>query len=278
MSTPSITGFEKLTVSSAAVGFASTHIPGGALVAVESAAIRYRVDGTAPTSTDGVPVQAGEKFVVPNNAAAFKAIRSGSSDATLQIVFFDGPVDGTIGTATAVTVSTSDIEIGAVELKNATDDTRAKIGALSGLASSDNGLGVTDPVANAVLGVTTGTKVITDANGTLQQYLRGLVHLWITGGLGVKEARASTAVVTSVNDQATSTTLLAANAARLGCRIVNDSTSVLYAKFGVTATTTDYSHKLLAGETLFENEYTGRIDGIWSADASGAARITELTA
>lgn len=33
---------------------------------------------------------------------------------------------------------------------------------------------------NTVLGATTGAKVITDANGTIQQYLRGLVHLLIT--------------------------------------------------------------------------------------------------
>lgn len=35
---------------------------------------------------------------------------------------------------------------------------------------------------NAVNGVTSGAKVITDANGTLQQYLRGLVYLLITAG------------------------------------------------------------------------------------------------
>ena len=37
-------------------------------------------------------------------------------------------------------VITGDVEIGAVELKNATDDTRAKVGAVSGLAVSDNGI------------------------------------------------------------------------------------------------------------------------------------------
>lgn len=33
--------------------------------------------------------------------------------------------------------------------------------------------------ANVVEGTTTGAKVITDANGTIQQYLRGLVSQWI---------------------------------------------------------------------------------------------------
>lgn len=34
---------------------------------------------------------------------------------------------------------------------------------------------------NTILGVTSGAAVITDANGTAQQYLRGLVKLWIAG-------------------------------------------------------------------------------------------------
>lgn len=92
-------------------------------------------------------------------------------------------------------------------------------------------------------------------------------------------AVAATAAVTSVNDQATSTTLLAANTSRKGAVIFNDSTSILYLKFGTTASATDFTMKLGPGESgyLTQPVYTGRIDGIWSADASGAARVTELT-
>lgn len=75
--------------------------------------------------------------------------------------------------APTVTIAPGDIEIGAIEVKNGTDDTRAKVGAASGLAESDNALAVKDPS----LGVTTGAAVITDAAGTVQQYLRGLVKL-----------------------------------------------------------------------------------------------------
>jgi hypothetical protein len=117
---------------------------------------------------------------------------------TRNVPVLVGGVDGSgnvqtflVGTDGSLTLTSGDIEIGAVELKNATDDTRAKIAALSGLAASDVGLGVTDPVANAVLGVTTGTKVITDANGTLQQYLRGLIALLVAA---TADAAASTAV------------------------------------------------------------------------------------
>lgn len=95
----------------------------------------------------------------------------------------------------------------------------------------------------------------------------------------VKEQRPTTATTTSVNDTATSTTLLAANANRLGATIHNDSTAALYVKLGTTASATDFTVKM-AADSYYEVPfgYTGRIDGIWASDASGAARITELTA
>lgn len=97
--------------------------------------------------------------------------------------------------------------------------------------------------------------------------------------LPVRQAGA-TATLTNVNDTASSTTLLSANTDRRGFAIHNDSTSILYVKFGTTASTTSYTVKL-AADAYYESPswcYTGRVDGIWSADASGAARITELAA
>lgn len=41
----------------------------------------------------------------------------------------------------------------------------------------------TDDAVNSILGTTSGAAVITDANGTIQQYLRGLVKQWIAGTL-----------------------------------------------------------------------------------------------
>jgi hypothetical protein len=87
-----------------------------------------------------------------------------------------------------------------------------------------------------------------------------------------------TATLSNVNDTATSTTLLSANTSRKGVSIHNDSTSVLYVKLGTTASATSYTIKM-AADSHYEVPfgYTGRIDGIWASDASGAARITELT-
>ncbi len=49
-------------------------------------------------------------------------------------------------------------------------------------------------VEQDALGVTTGAKVITDANGTLQQYLRGLIYLLITGGSALVTAGKATVI------------------------------------------------------------------------------------
>jgi tetrahydromethanopterin S-methyltransferase subunit D len=51
-----------------------------------------------------------------------------------------------------------------------------------------------DDPAVGTLGATSGAKVITDANGTLQQYLRGLVSQWISSTLTLASRAASAAV------------------------------------------------------------------------------------
>lgn len=90
---------------------------------------------------------------------------------------------------------------------------------------------------------------------------------------------ASAASVTSVADTASSTTLLASNASRRGATIFNDSSEILYVKFGATASATDYTIKMAAG-SYFEFPvpcYTGVVDGIWANNSTGAAKLTELT-
>lgn len=88
--------------------------------------------------------------------------------------------------------------------------------------------------------------------------------------------RGSTNTVTSVAGSASSVTILSSNTTRKEAIIVNDSSAVLYVKFGTTASSTDYTYQLQAGDTLIEDKYTNRIDGVWSA-AVGSARVTEIT-
>jgi hypothetical protein len=88
-----------------------------------------------------------------------------------------------------------------------------------------------------------------------------------------------TAACTQVADTASSTTLLSANSARTGCSIQNTSSGVLYVKCGATATTTDFTVRLIQ-YAYWEAPYgyKGRIDGIWATDPNdGAAVITEYS-
>lgn len=93
-----------------------------------------------------------------------------------------------------------------------------------------------------------------------------------------KETRASTPTQASVAASASSVTILAANANRLGATVYNDSTVNLFLKLGATASATSFTVKIAAaGYYEVPFNYTGIIDGIWDS-ATGSARITELAA
>lgn len=114
---------------------------------------------------------------------------------------------------------------------------------------------------------------------TSSRYLnkeRALNDLLASSGGGL-----SSATLSSVNDSASSQTLLAANSDRKGFVIVNDSSAILYVAFAATASATAYTHKITPQSTLEcfgHKNYTGVVSGIWASDQSGAAYITELEA
>lgn len=87
---------------------------------------------------------------------------------------------------------------------------------------------------------------------------------------------ADNATVTRVASSATSVTLKALNSGRRTLAIYNESTAVLYVKFGTTASATDYTVQLASGGYYESPQpcFRGRVDGIWSA-ANGAAQVTE---
>lgn len=107
------------------------------------------------------------------------------------------------------------------------------------------------------------------------------VYAWSDrNGAGVVKHRpTATATLSNVAGSASSVAILASNTSRLGAMLHNDSTAVLYIKYGSTASTTSYTYKLQPGdhwEMPTYPTYTGAIDGIW-ASATGTARITEIT-
>lgn len=88
---------------------------------------------------------------------------------------------------------------------------------------------------------------------------------------------AHTPTLSSVASATSSTSLLAANTARIGATVFNDSTATLYLALNTSASTTSYTVQLAAnGYYEIPYGYDGAIFGIWSS-AVGNARITELT-
>ena len=84
------------------------------------------------------------------------------------------------------------------------------------------------------------------------------------------------ATLANVASSATNTTLFSAIGGVNGRAVFNDSTAVLYLKYGATASATSYTVQIAAGG-FFEFPapvYGGQVDGIW-ASANGNARTTQ---
>lgn len=84
-------GHIQMTISTASIPF--TSIPRGASLAViqcgATNGIRFRDDGTAPTSAIGLQIRADTNYEYDGNLNAIRFIRSGGADATIDIAFYD---------------------------------------------------------------------------------------------------------------------------------------------------------------------------------------------
>lgn len=94
----------------------------------------------------------------------------------------------------------------------------------------------------------------------------------------IKENRLPVSKGKQVASATTLTSLLAENTNRAQWCVFNDSTAVLYLKYGATVSSTDYTVKIAAGgfyEAPFPC-YTGAVAGVW-ASANGYAYVTEVS-
>ena len=144
---------------------------------------------------------------------------------------------------------------------------------VEGCVAPDADLSACNPVQIGGSGSTAVPSAMSADGDSVRAWLsrNGVLHVMSTAG---------TATKANVNDAATSTTLIAANTARLQAQCWNDSTSILYINFTDAASTTAAVEKVEPGGMWYLDpmvKFTGLITGIWSADASGAARCTELT-
>ena len=86
----------------------------------------------------------------------------------------------------------------------------------------------------------------------------------------------STSVVSSVASSTSSVELLASASGRIEGVIQNDSTAVLYVKFGTAATSSSFTISLDPQEAVVIDKYNGVVHGAW-ASANGNARVTVVT-
>lgn len=84
-------GFEKLTIDGTATPLTAATYAGAmtAVVCVENAGMRYRVDGVAPTTDTGIPMASGDVFYLqsPEAIAGFLGIAVTATDSVLQIAY-----------------------------------------------------------------------------------------------------------------------------------------------------------------------------------------------
>lgn len=98
------------------------------------------------------------------------------------------------------------------------------------------------------------------------------------GDVEIVYAPVSAATISAVASGVVSATLLAANASRRGATITNTDANALYVKYGSTASATSFTVTIPANgywEMPYPT-YTGIITGIWAADGTGSAIITEM--
>lgn len=129
----------------------------------------------------------------------------------------------------------------------------------------------------------TGLASLLAAVDGLEGFTDGLEALLGTGNTSLASILAaqssSAAAVTNQAASASSAQFLAVTAGRKGLLIFNDCDKALFLKYGATASATSFTVKIAAGGywEMPSPIFTGRIDGIWEADPTGSARLTELT-
>lgn len=89
----------------------------------------------------------------------------------------------------------------------------------------------------------------------------------------------SASTLTSVDSSTVSGTILAANADRKGAVIFNTDANALYLLLGSGTASATNTSVILAQNASYEVPfgYTGVIVGVWAADGTGAAKVTEFT-
>ena len=89
--------YESITVSDSAVGLTSSVYTQAnysikAFITLETAQIRWRIDGDAPTSSEGHLLEVGQTLTLESSdtVKSLKAIRTGSTSGVIKVTYLRG--------------------------------------------------------------------------------------------------------------------------------------------------------------------------------------------
>jgi len=268
----------------------TVHIKGGSVAGVGgNFAFEGSVDSTNGTDGKWFPIQAvltNANTIVTSTGVLGLAIDTGHTAAWEMSVnayawfrvrssaFTSGQYVVTALRGVYATEPIPAIQTHAVTMTSTTITALSPGTAAANLGKAEDAAHTSGDVGVMILGVRNDNLVTAPTSATGDY---GSLSLDSSGAAFVRERYAQTTTVTRVNSSASNVTLQAANNARRGLTIFNDSTSVLYLKMGATATTTSFSVKLGPDEYYeIPANYSGIVDGIW-ASANGAAMVTEVS-
>jgi hypothetical protein len=129
--------------------------------------------------------------------------------------------------------------------------------------------------SGAIAAGTPRVCLATDSPGVISTGTKGVPSSTV---LTVQEAVADTGTQSSVAASTAAVTVLAANTARMGAAIYNDSAAVCHLILSATTPSTSAYTVRMQPLDYYEPpaKYTGIIQGIW-VTGTGSARVTELT-
>lgn len=235
---------------------------------------------TDPTGTTTQPISASS---LPLPTGASTAANQSTANASLASI--DGKI--TAVDTGAVVISSGSVTANAGTNLNTSALALESGGNLASIKTNTDNLNLsqgssTSGQKGALIqaAVTTAAPSYTNAQTSpLSLTTAGALRVDSSGStVTVTDSRPATASLTNVASSASSVSILSSNSSRRVATLFNDSTQLLYLKFGTTASSTSYTVQIAAGAYYEFPQpcYTGAVDGIW-ASANGNARVTELT-
>jgi hypothetical protein len=289
-----------LVLNGATAPTSSTEIAGkdgsGNLLPVTVTTAGLKVDGSANTQPVSGTVTANQgtagaqKWLVDGSgvtqpiSAAALPLPSGASTSALQTtgntslssIDTKTPALGQALAAASVPVVLTAAQLTTLTPVSSVTATLAAGSAIVGKVGIDQ---TTPGTTNAMSVAQVGSTTVATGNGVVGAGVQRVAIASDNSTIAVNQTVSSTATLANVAGSASSVTIQASNASRLGLSVYNDSSANLYLKFGSAASTTSFTVLVPANyyyEMPSSRPYTGIVTGIW-ASATGSARVTELT-